>query len=327
MAELTSRERVEMALRFQKPDRVPFNFWMDRRLLADYERRYGEFFRVERYGADAIEAYINLRWPMGKTINKDGSDWLVEPLWRNGWEGDRNFDWPDPEDPSNFEMLARVLEQQPDKAVFVNVAGVLTVMHWIELEEQMYLDFFERPDEVRDFFERIGGTMARFVTLACERFPQLTAIYVQDDVCSTQGAMFSQDMLERFIYPANDQPIQAARAAGKPVIYHSDGMVFDILEHLIGLGVAAVNPLQQNVHDYGGFMERFGGRIGVYGGLDNLFTIPDGTPEDVRQHVLESFRILGTNGALILSSHDIPPHCLEANIDALVRTIHEECRY
>ena len=30
MNEMTSKERVETALRFEKADRVPFNFWMDR---------------------------------------------------------------------------------------------------------------------------------------------------------------------------------------------------------------------------------------------------------------------------------------------------------
>ena len=40
---MTSRERVEATIQFQEPDRVPFNFWMDRRrmaeLLENYERR------------------------------------------------------------------------------------------------------------------------------------------------------------------------------------------------------------------------------------------------------------------------------------------------
>ena len=327
MSEMTSKERVETALRLEKPDRVPFNFWMDRRLLARYEEKYGEYFRVEHYGGDVIESYVNLRWPEGKTVKRDGTSWVTEPLWPDGWRGTDGFAWPDPEDPENFAMIERDLKSQPDKAVFVNVQGVMTIMHGIRSEVDLYVDFFERPEAVQEFFRKAGEVAARFVHVLCERYPEITAVYVQDDICSTRGLMFSEDVLERFVYLANDQPIRAGRHAGKPVVYHSDGMIFDIIEHMIDLGVCAVNPLQANLHDFEEFMRRFGGRIGVYGGLDNLFIIPDGSTEEVREHVLHGFHTLGRDGGLILSSHDISINCPEENIEVMVKTIREECVY
>lgn len=327
MSGMTSKERVETALRLEKPDRVPFNFWMDRRLLSQYEERYGEYFRVEHYGGDVIESYVNLQWPQGKGVERDGTVWVTEPLWTEGWRGVNGIPWPDPAAPENFAMIERDLENQPDKAILVNVQGVMTIMHDIRAEVDLYVDFFERPDDVQGLFTKVGEVMARFVTVVCERYPEITAIYVQDDICSTRGVMFSRDILDRFVYLANDQPIKAARDACKPVAYHSDGMIFDIIEHLIELEVCAVNPLQANLHDFDEFMRRFGGRIGVYGGLDNLFIIPDGSPEEVREHVLHGFRTLGKHGGLILSSHDIPIHCPEENIEVMVKTIREECVY
>ena len=52
---MTSRERFLRALRFEDVDRVPFNFWADRRLLARYEERFGPYFRPRHYGADVWE--------------------------------------------------------------------------------------------------------------------------------------------------------------------------------------------------------------------------------------------------------------------------------
>jgi uroporphyrinogen decarboxylase len=324
---MLSKERVRAALRREKPDRVPFNFWMDRRLLKEYEDRYGEYFRVERYGADIIEAYMNLQWPQGKGVERDGTVWVAEPLWAKEWQGPSGFMWPDPAAPENFAMLERELKNQPDKAVIVNVQGITTIMHGIRAEGDLYADFFERPDDVQEFFARFGEVNAQFVTQVCERYPAVTAIYVQDDICGSNGVMFSPDILDRFIYLANDQPIKAAREAGKPAMYHSDGKIDDVVEHFIELGVCAINPLQPNVNDFEVFMARFGGRIAVFGGLDNCFVIPDGTPEQVREHVLHAFHTLGSDGGLILSSHDIAPHCPEENIETLVRTICEECTY
>ena len=51
---MTSRERVERAIRFEKPDRVPFNFWMDRRRMTELDARYGADFRPRHYGADIV---------------------------------------------------------------------------------------------------------------------------------------------------------------------------------------------------------------------------------------------------------------------------------
>ena len=327
MSAMISKERVETALRLEKPDRVPFNFWMDRRLMAQYEEKYGTYFRVDHFGADVIESVVDLKWPQGKTVVRDGTAWRTEPLWPKEWKGVDGCAWPDIEAAAGYELLKHDLERYTDRAIFLDVPAITSIMHTIRAEQDLYLDFYDRPDDVQEFFWKVGEVLARCVTVACERCPDLTAVYVMDDICSSRGVMFSQDILERFIYLANDQPIKAARKAGKPVLYHSDGLIYDIIEHLIELEACAVNPLQANLHDFEEFIRRFGGRVGVYGGLDNVFVIPNGSPEEVREHVLHAFRTLGKQGGLILSSHDIPIHCPEENIEVLVKTIREECVY
>lgn len=52
---MTSRERVERVIKFEKPDRLPFNFWMDRRRMEELNRKYGEDFRVTRFDADELK--------------------------------------------------------------------------------------------------------------------------------------------------------------------------------------------------------------------------------------------------------------------------------
>ena len=327
MTDLTSRERVETALKGEKPDRVPFNFWMDRRLLDRYEKKYGLYFRVDHFGGDVVESLHPLEWPRGEEIEKDGTTWVTRTVWHNEWKGVDSIAWPDPGKKENFVLLERDLEQQPDKAIFVNVPGVLTIMHSIRAEQDLYLDFYDRPDDVLEIFSKIGTILADYVSAVCDRFENIAAVYVQDDVCDSTGAMFSLDTLDRFVFLANDMPIRAALKAGKPVVYHSDGRTDPIMEHLISLGVSAINPLQPHLNDFEDFSRKYGGRIGVYGALDNCFVIPDGTPDQVREHVLGAFQALGGDGGLVLSSHDISLHCPEENIEVMVKTIREECRY
>ncbi len=74
-------------------------------------------------------------------------------------------------------------------------------------------------------------------------------------------------------------------------------------------GIDGINPLQSNCNDKAAFAEHYGDKLMVYGGIDNCFTIPNGTVEEVRQHIRENFRLLGKNGRYIASSHDIRNRC------------------
>ena len=110
-------------------------------------------------------------------------------------------------------------------------------------------------------------------------------------------------------------------------MFHSDGAVLDLIDLLDKFGVDAINPLQPNVVNTREFKNKFNNKMAVYGGLDNCFIIPEGSPEQIRQHVLETFDILGRpDGSLIFSTHDIPYETPRENIDALVSAI-KECKY
>lgn len=62
---MDSRERVRRAFRRELPDRPAFNFWMDRDMLAEYERELGPEFRVTHFGADVIEVFPDVAWWKG----------------------------------------------------------------------------------------------------------------------------------------------------------------------------------------------------------------------------------------------------------------------
>lgn len=82
-SEMASRDRVQRVLNGELPDRLPFNFWMDRDLMAKYDEKWGADFRVTRYGADVIEAFAIMPFWSGlpmKTLNDGKTVWQLEPL-------------------------------------------------------------------------------------------------------------------------------------------------------------------------------------------------------------------------------------------------------
>ena len=80
---VTSRERVQCVLRGELPDRVPFNFWMGRDKMAEYDERWGADFRLTHYDVDVIEAFLSYDWIPGlkPSMYDDGkTNWQLQSM-------------------------------------------------------------------------------------------------------------------------------------------------------------------------------------------------------------------------------------------------------
>ena len=322
---MDSKTRVLTALAHEKPDRVPFNFWMDRRLMAEYEKELGHrHWRVTHYGADVIESFHLLEFPEGPTEARDGTVWHTGPAF-NDWAAIDDLPLPDPNDDKVYSLLKADLDEFPDKAVLLNIItpwGVLAEMRTYEL---VYMDMYEHAEKFKQLSKRIGDIMNVVVERACQM--GVTAVYIQEDLATSRGLSMSPSMINEFCLDYAKSFVEIAKRNDRPVLFHSDGAVLDLIDPLLGFGANAINPLQPNVVDAREFKNKFGNRMAVYGGLDNCFIIPEGSPDQIHQHVLEMFDILGKpDGSLIFSTHDIPYETPNENIEALVSAI-MECNY
>ena len=320
---MTSKERVIKQLNFEKTDRMPFNFWMDRRLMAAYETRFGADFRINRYDADVIETFPLLDWPRGKGEERDGSFWYTDPLIKK-WDDAKSLKWPDPRQSTVYNHIIANLNKYPEKAIFLNIPGPFTVLHGIRLMNNLFTDVYDYPDELHSIIKKIMDIQNEVIRKAV-KLP-ITAVYFQDDVASSAGLMFSKQMITEFIFNYFHEGISMAKKAGKHVVYHSDGNISPILDTLVSIGIDAVNPLQPEFNNFREFKSSYHGRLAVYGGIDNTKIIPDGSLAEIKAHISCIFETLGNNGGLILSSHDIPMHCPYENVEAMIKNI-KGCRY
>lgn len=274
---MTSRERVERAIRFEKPDRVPFNFWMDRRRMAELDAKYGSDFRIGHYGADVIESYhCYPAFPSGEHREQNGTWWMTRELFED-WREAKDIPMPDPYDPVLYEHLDADLKNNPECAIIVNSPNVLTTVEMMRRQENFYMDMLMYPEEVKAFLGRIAGVMAAVAEQVCQR--DITALYVQDDVAYNGGLLVSMELLRDLILPCWKKVIDVGHAHGKPVFFHTDGKVDSIWSVFADeLGVRMLNPLQPGLQDLRAFKEQYQGRMGVYGGLDTGTINHPGSP-------------------------------------------------
>ncbi|MDR1464428.1 MAG: hypothetical protein LBJ11_03905 [Oscillospiraceae bacterium] len=321
---MTSRERVRRVLRRELPDRLPFNFWMDRDRMAELDRRLGADFRVTHYGADVVETFHGISFFPDfarNAVNKnDGkTSWRVKFPVENA-AALVGAAYPDPDTPAFYAGIRADREKHPACALFAMVVTPLDILFDQIGMEQLFYDMTDSPEFLEEALERIARVLLSAVEhiAACD----VDAIYFAGDICSSRGALMSESMLRRFCFGPLRKLIDRAHTLGLPVLYHTDGYVMDLLPLFAEYGIDGINPLQASAgNDPAAFARACASQLLVYGGIDNCFIIPDGTVSEVRSHIRHLFETLGQNGGLIASSHDIPSYCPMENLEAMVDEI------
>lgn len=315
-----------MVLDGKLPDRVPFNFWMDRDRMAELDAKWGADFRLTHYDADVIEAFPLINWYPGLSpkVYFDGkTSWQLEPM-IDSIQKALDLPLPDPTEPAIYADILDKRSRYPHKSIFVLLGAGLALLEPLRLPQNLFLDIHDFPSTIHKTLRRYQPVVLELARRICQL--DIDVLYIAHDVCGRNGPLLSPKHLREFHFDYIKELVDITHEMGKKVLYHTDGRVMEILDIFIEYGFDGINPLEFRYNDLPAFREKVGERLVVYGGLDNSNIIPNGTVEDVKRHVYEVFHILGAKGRLIFSTHDIPGYCPLENLDAMVEAI-KSCRY
>ena len=317
---MTKRDVVRMALDFEAPPYVPWDFGF----TVEAREKL-----VEHFGADTLDdALDNHILGLGHEI---GFFEEVRPnIFRDifGVEWDRSVDkdigvvcnrvlpeptlkgsvFPDPTAPRAFEGIEAAIAARPDRFRRFQIGFSLYERAWtLRGMENLMMDFLEHPDFVHELFQAIGDHNVAQVREALKY--DIDAIHYGDDWGQQRGLQMGPKTWREFIAPVLKRMYGVAREAGKYVTIHSCGDVDELFDDLVDLGLNCFNPFQPEVMDVDALMARYHGRLAFHGGLSTQRTLPYGTVEDVRaatRHLIE----LGGNGGYILA----PAHAVEGDV-------------
>ena len=320
---LTSRKRVEKIINFETPDRVAFNFWMDRQRMVELDAKYGTNFRICHYDADIVESFALIPYPQGHHEIVNGTPWLAEPLFTS-YDQVRDISLPDPNNPEIYSLLKEDLAKYKDKAVVCDLPNVLTIMECMRSSADLYMDMFTDPDGLKTLCNKLSDLMAAVAEKVCKL--DITALYVMDDCACNKGLLISPATLREFVLPHWKKVIDVAHAHGKPVFFHSDGNLQDIWDlFTYELRVRMLNPLQPNLQDVRAFKTKYYGTTGIYGGIETGI-VHTMSSEQIREHVQDLFEKAGRGGGLIMSTHDIDYSITDEQLDIFVDSM-KSCEY
>jgi uroporphyrinogen decarboxylase len=354
---MKSRERVELALNHERPDRCPmqisFTPEFAERLRKDMELQGnslhnphggGNTYELERsLGQDMLltsVGWANSYYQDDKPYTDEwGVGWEVHPYETPYGPGSyteiavhpladdsaiQDYQSPDPNRPELYKASAQMIRDfKADYwIVGVTVTTIFETAWALRGLEQMMLDMVMNPD----LAEHLLDIPYHYHLSAAKKLVELGVdmIWTGDDIGSQRQMMISPRMWRKYFKPRMANFISTLKAINPAVkiAYHTDGNVEPVIPELIEIGIDVLNPIQPASMDPAKIKKEYGDQLCYWGTIDEQQTLPFGTPDDVAREVRLRLETIGFDGGLILApTHHVQLDTPLENFWAMVHTI------
>jgi uroporphyrinogen decarboxylase len=149
-----------------------------------------------------------------------------------------------------------------------------------------------------------------------------------DDLGTNGGPFMSPRIYRQLFKPRHAMLCDYVhRHSGMKTFLHSCGSIRALMPDLIDAGYDVINPVQTNCKgmDAEGLKADFGKDICFWGGgCDTRHVLPQGTPQDVKDHVKRRLDVFMPGGGFVFNTiHNILPEAPPRNIVAMYEAIQE----
>lgn len=242
-----------------------------------------------------------------------GRDWAWQAVAAGDFSSmsDR-FDWAEQQAaalPDNMKLL-------------IHVADAFTFAWEMIGFDELCLASLDDPGFVDAVMGDIGAAAERIVTESIARFgDRVGAILYSDDIAYTEGLMLGPAFFRRSLFPLIGRLVKLGESVGAPLIYHSDGKLYDVLDDLIDAGIKGIQPLEPKSMDPLEIKRRWPGRVCLIGNVD-LDLMSRGEPDAVEAHVRERIDRLNVGGGYIVGVSNTVPHYVRfENYQRMIATV------
>lgn len=348
---MTPRERWQAVLARRTPDRVPMDYWGTTEATDRLMHHLGVGSRWEMYERLHIDKvvsvaprYVGPKLQRNRDMYGRRYQWVdygtgrykecvYAPLaqYNSIEEIEAKYTWPSVDwfDYSGIRYQVRGNRKQYP----LQGGGSEPFLIYADLRgrEQAYMDLMLQPELVHYCLDKLFDIAYRNTMRIYEQLPgRIDLSYVAEDFGGQESLLFSPAVIRKFFLPRMKRMMDLAHSAGVHVFFHSDGAIRKIIPDMIAAGINILNPIQWRSPG----MERealkkdFGDQVVLHGAMDNQYTLPFGSVEEVKAEVMENLAVLGKDGGYILAPcHNIQAVSPPENIVALYETGYAHGRY
>jgi uroporphyrinogen decarboxylase len=327
---MNSREKVLAAIEHRNTGRIPYCISPHKSLAVHGKKLHDLFCRFPGDFNDASELKIPTKEELEKSrriVDKWGCVWETADIMIAGAVVNQPLaDWKDL-DSYKMPEISIITQKDIDKAeetkekypVWANVDQFFQVMENLRGAEQLYMDFYLEPEKIQKLIDRMLNE--NHIPLLEEQLklkPDIVGL--GDDWGTQQSLIINPELWDQFFKPAYAKLAAIAKQAGAKVFFHTCGYTIQILEGLIDAGIDIVNPQIpiMDAVEYGNIAKD---RITVMPDVDRQNILINGTPDDVREHIQDMYRKLGTRIGGLIGYAPLEHNMPFANMEMLLETI------
>lgn len=235
-------------------------------------------------------------------------------------ESFNNYLFPSKEDFS-YDNFERVKSFLPEGMGVIGQYGDIFTMTW---EMMGFESFSYALFENESLIEELNNKLGSLVLSMFEYFAQsenVDALWYSDDIAYTNSLIVSPQVLDKYFFCWLKKIGDLAKKYKKPLIYHSDGVLFSVMNKIIDCGVTALHPIEPKAMNIFEVKEKFGKDLCLIGNID-VDLLSRGTEEDVTKQVLAIIEKLGRNGGFCIGSgNSVPEYVKFENYLAMINTV------
>ena len=195
-------------------------------------------------------------------------------------------------------------------------------MGFVEFSYALY----ERAEFVAHVMNALGRLAVQIVDRMLD-YAVVKAIWYSDDIAYRNGFLVAPAAYRRYLFPWMKQIGERCWRANRPLLFHSDGVLWEVMDDLIACGVSALHPIEPISMDILQVKRRYGDRLAIVGNVE-VDTLARGTPDLVRDQVRRLLREIAPGGGYCLgSSNTVPNYARLDNYRAMIEEARQLGRY
>jgi uroporphyrinogen decarboxylase len=286
---------------------------------------------VDKEGLDGITVFEDNRaqeqinettfvdeWGITWEINDDGIPYAADHPIKEESDLD-NWSPPDPDRDYRFESLTLAVERfKGHRAIVFLSHDAFEFSHYLRGLDNLLVDYIINPEFVHRLAEKVMSYKLRVLARAAEIGADV--LCTGDDYAHRTGTIMSPAHFREFVLPYLQQAVDVAKANSVPFLKHTDGYLWEIVEDILGTGIACLDPLEPIADmDMARAKAAFGDRVSLAGNVDCGQLLPFATPAEVEEAVKETIAKGAPGGGFILaSSNSIHPAVDPQNYKTMV---------
>ncbi len=338
--------RVIKTLHHEEPDRVPLadaaisyeimSKYLEKNVTDDDINLQVEFW--QKAGYDYIPITVGMMQPgkvtedsaISKMIKKvlvqdtasqtDDRSWNLELKSFINNEADfEKFPWEEAAklDLSKFYEVQQYL---PEGMKIIALSGKIFTLSWLLMGfENFCMNLMSNPKFINRVLAKVAEIQYGVLKTVLD-IPNVAAVWAVDDLAFGTGTMISPKDIRKHIFPWYKTFGDICREKNKYMFFHSDGVLWDIMDDLIDIGIHAIHPIDPTCMDIEEVKKAYGKKICLIGNIDNDLLMR-GTQEDIIELTKKRINALAPGGGYCVGSgNSVPEWASICNYRAMVET-------